>query len=86
MVTGLLENFEIFPLHLITVDKGHVQHNMYKRLYLIYYGNEGASSSISDVDRYTIIRNLLDFIVNIQYIGIHTPMGNSNILMQGFFP
>jgi predicted transcriptional regulator len=31
-------------------------------VYSICYGNEGASSSVSDVDRYVITRKLLDYI------------------------
>jgi hypothetical protein len=33
-------------------------------VYCIYYGNEGASSSFSDVYRHVIIRNLLHYIFN----------------------
>jgi hypothetical protein len=34
-------------------------------LYFVYDGNEDASSSVSDVHHYIIIRKLLDFIYNI---------------------
>jgi hypothetical protein len=36
-----------------------------KIIYSIYYGNESASSSVNDVDRYVIIRKLLDSILNV---------------------
>jgi hypothetical protein len=46
-------------------------------IYSICYGNEGASSSVYDVDPYVIIKQLLD-----SYI--HKPVRNSNILAQDF--
>jgi hypothetical protein len=35
-----------------------------KFLYVNYYENEGASSSVNDIDRYVIIRKLLDVLFN----------------------
>jgi hypothetical protein len=42
---------------------------------LVCYGSEGASSSVSDVDRYVILRKLLNW--NILYFCILVPEGNS---------
>jgi hypothetical protein len=47
------------------------QHNM---KYSIYYGNKSASSSsslVSDVNRYAIIRELLDSVFNTLLVFIH---------------
>jgi hypothetical protein len=49
----------------------------------IYYGNGGASSWVSDVDRYVIIRQISR--VYFKYIsGIHRPVDISDILTQDF--
>jgi hypothetical protein len=40
-------------------------------LYSICYGNEGVSSSVSDVGRYVVIRNSLDSIFQICTFGVH---------------
>jgi hypothetical protein len=46
-------------------------------LYSFYYGNIGASSSISDVYGYVVFRNLLNYF---QYTsGSHMPAHNSDI-------
>jgi hypothetical protein len=52
--------------------------------YSIYYGNEGASSSVSDVGPYVTIRMFVHYIFNI-YFDISTPVGNSDIFTQDFF-
>jgi hypothetical protein len=44
-------------------------------IYSIYYESKGTSPSVSDVDRYVIIRKLLDPIFNIQ---------NDSKLLSGF--
>jgi hypothetical protein len=38
---------------------------IFRKVYFIYYGNEGASSSVSDVDRYVIVGKLLDAVLSI---------------------
>jgi hypothetical protein len=46
-------------------------------VYFIHYGNEGTSSSVSDVDRYVIIRKVTRFYSR-RISGVRTPMGDSD--------
>jgi hypothetical protein len=55
------------------------------RLYSSYHGNEGASLAFSDVDSYVIIKNLLDYILNILSVFIRPPVGNSDMLTQEIY-
>jgi hypothetical protein len=61
--TGLIVHKKIIS----ALDKvGFVSDRMsYVILYSIYFGNESASLSVSDLDRYVITGKLLDFIFNI---------------------
>jgi hypothetical protein len=54
--------------------------NVQSEVCSISYGNEGAPSSISDLDRYVILRNLLHSIFNILPIFIYI----SDVIRQGF--
>jgi hypothetical protein len=51
----------------------------------VYCSNEGASSSLSDEDRYVVTRKSLGYIFSIPRV-INTAVGNPNIFTQDLFP
>jgi hypothetical protein len=47
------------------------------------YGNEGTSSSASDLERYDIVRKLIDSTSHLRISGANTPVDNSEVLNKG---